>query len=755
MNMICRACGASIDGSSSDKICTKCKLEFQKAESEILSSENKDYIRYCAYCGRPFEGVKYVTYTKTGTVAKRTTSRKFCEHDHYTQCLACGKPIKCRGDIATHVTEACSKSCRDAIALKAWRATCEERYGVDAIMKSKQFVDKMKSNCLEKYGVVTTLKLPDVRAKARKTCLDRYGVEFPVQSADIQQKMKETCLRKYGVEYAHQSDVVKDQVKQTCLDKYGVANPMQSKEVQDKVKSTCLQRYGTEYAVQSQEVQCRIKATNLDRYGVEKPLASKEIRDKRVGTWMNKYGVDHPLKVPEIYQKVSNTQKAIYGGTGNASSLNLAKYRKTSLDKYGVENPNQSEEFQTRKRAQYLENHGVDHPMRDEKIRDKVRWTRIMSHADTILDPVKRTNYIEFSKNPRAYILSRFDHKPSLIEISETLGGLDCTSISARIPPADHDLLGNYQTTMERHVCEFLKECIPDINIVVHDRNQIKPYEIDIYLPEYRVGIECNPTATHNSSCNCFSKTSSPIPCDYHSKKSMLCKDKEIRLFHIFGHEWTHKQSIIKSMLASMLDANTYRLCATDLSIKLISSRECARFLDCNHLDGRLHAHVKLGLTDTDGTLVSVMTFKKSTISTCSPDSDHSVWELSRFCIQRNTAIDGGAARLFNHFIRAYNPDHVLAFSDSAHPSDTVYETLGFKQSGATNPDYVWVDKNSDNYFSRIACQKHNLSRILHDPSIDIENEEESEIMTSHGFVQVFDSGSIKWIWTSSEVHNV
>ena len=79
-----------------------------------------------------------------------------------------------------------------------------------------------------------------------------------------------------------------------------------------------------------------------------------------------------------------------------------------------------------------------------------------------------------------------------------------------------------------------------------------------------------------------------------------------------------------------------------------------------------------------------------------------------------------------------------------------MYEKLGFEFDSYSNPGYVWVDSSTDMYYNRVACQKKDLRKLFDDPTIDIENHSESEIMEEHGYVKVYNSGLIKWIWKSS-----
>jgi hypothetical protein len=123
-------------------------------------------------------------------------------------------------------------------------------------------------------------------------------------------------------------------------------------------------------------------------------------------------------------------------------------------------------------------------------------------------------------------------------------------------------------------------------------------------------------------------------------------------------------------------------------------------------------------------------------------------WELSRFCSLLNTSVVGGASKLFKYFCRNYDYDTIISFSDRAHTRGTLYKILGFQKKNTSEPNYVWVNMKDDTYYNRVACQKRNLRKLFNEPDLDIENQTEKQIMMTHGYVQVFDSGTIRWEYT-------
>ncbi len=78
--------------------------------------------------------------------------------------------------------------------------------------------------------------------------------------------------------------------------------------------------------------------------------------------------------------------------------------------------------------------------------------------------------------------------------------------------------------------------------IYLNTRKIIHPYELDIYLPELNLAIEYNGTYWHSQE-----KGKS---IDYHLIKSLLCREKNIRLIHIYEFEdFTTQIELIKSLI--------------------------------------------------------------------------------------------------------------------------------------------------------------------------------------------------------------
>ena len=89
-----------------------------------------------------------------------------------------------------------------------------------------------------------------------------------------------------------------------------------------------------------------------------------------------------------------------------------------------------------------------------------------------------------------------------------------------------------------------------DFTIITNDRDVIKPYELDIYIPELNKAIEFNGEYWHYSK-----KYFTP---GKHAKKSMLCKEKGIKLLHIREDLWLKDKEKMKKVIYKFLKSQKY-----------------------------------------------------------------------------------------------------------------------------------------------------------------------------------------------------
>lgn len=453
------------------------------------------------------------------------------------------------------------------------------------------------------------------------------------------------------------------------------------------------------------------QSTMLERYGVTSPLKVPEFLEKSKQTCITKYGQPNFTKTPQFIEKAKETNKRKYGVDWYTQTDECkSSVVNTCLTKYGVTNAGKCGAF----------------------IVDKM-------HCPEKLDELMR-----FKADPENYIRSKFSEKPTLSQLAESCGIRDSSMGEILVKAGLTNLVSYTFSKMEDEVFQFLSHYIDPEEIIRNTFKIITPYELDIYLPKYHLAIECDPTWTHNSTTCIYSESDSPKSKDYHLMKTNLCEALGIRLIHMFGYDWSWHKDTCKSMILNAIGLTNIRYYARKLCVRSVSGKEAFDFLQANHRQGGVHCKVRLGLYDKDE-LVSLMTFSKlrHTIGTGSDDTSE-CWELVRFCSKNFSTVVGGASKLLHSFICDYHPKEIRSFSDRAHTSGNLYPNLGFTELRRSDPGYVWVDIKTDKAYSRYNAQKRNIQQFLDDCSIDT-SLTEVQIMSEHGFVQVFDSGTITW----------
>lgn len=480
----------------------------------------------------------------------------------------------------------------------------------------------------------------------------------------------EYCSSKCGVN----DNEVKFKIQNTCIKKYGVKTPFQSKTIQEKIRNTNLNKYGVENVFQTDEVKEKIKKTNIDRIGCEYPMQSDDVKNKSKNTLLKKYGVDHNSKIKSI----------------------IEKRKKTSLNKYGTENPSQSDIIKNRTRETNLKKYGVEY-----------------------------TNQIHISKKSLELLhnkkwLQNQHHglKHSCTEIAKILNVYYGTVISY-LNKHEIELKNYFSSSPEKEIIDF----IDNINIQNNTRSIVPPYELDIYIPDYKLAIEYNGLYWHGKHDR-----------NYHLNKTKRCAENGIQLLHIFENEWIDpiKQDIWKSIINGKLGRNN-RIFARKTEVKEITDNKLVRqFIDNNHLQGHVGSSIKIGLFYEDE-LVSLMTFGKTRFS------KKYEWEMIRFCNKKFISVIGGASKLYKYFSRNYKPKSVISYANRRYSNGNLYNKLGFKFSHFSKPNY-WYFKNNQKLYNRIMFQKHKLKNLL---EYYDSNKSEIENMLENKYLRIFDCGNI------------
>ena len=245
----------------------------------------------------------------------------------------------------------------------------------------------------------------------------------------------------------------------------------------------------------------------------------------------------------------------------------------------------------------------------------------------------------------------------------------------------------NIVSKSEQEIYDFIKSLGID-NIQQSNRTILNNKELDIYLPDYNLGIEFNGLYWHNEDYK---------EDNYHQKKTDECLSKNIQLIQIFEDEWLHKKDIVKSRLINLIhkiESNKI-IYARKCFIKEIDSTFARKFTERNHLQGFVGAKTHLGLfyiIDNKEYLVSYMSFGNLRKNLGQKEVTDNHYELLRFCNVINYRVIGGASKLLKYFEKNYKPEKIISYADRRWSNGNLYNQLGFTQSHISKPNYYYVD---------------------------------------------------------------
>lgn len=490
-----------------------------------------------------------------------------------------------------------------------------------------------------------------------------------------------SCLRKiknkekYGVENVFQLDSVKNKSKQTKKKKYGDEN-FSNKE---KAKTTLIEKYGVDSPLKLDKAKENRKNINQEA-----------VNSKRAETNKSKYGVENIFQLEEVQRKQKDT---------------LVK-------KYGVDSPLKSEEIKERRKSTCIERYGEDYP----KVLSNNGYSKVIDRLDKV-EPL-------FSENEYDNVKKKYEWR-CIFCGNVFIDGVD-NGREPRCPKCSKRVLSQ----PELEINDFIESL--GFTTEVHNREIIKPMELDILIPEKNIAIEYNGLYWHSEQ-----KIGDKY---YHIKKTDIANKNNLRLIHIFEDEWLYKSSIVKNRLKSILGENRYRVGGRETSISEISSKQKNDFLERYHIQGQDSSVVKIGAFKGD-VLISVMTFSKPRISLGQKSREDGVWELSRFASVSDTYAPGVASKLFSYFLDKYFPKMIYTYSDVRWNTGILYKNLGMKYLGRTNPNYWYIEKNrkrSHRFKYRKQVLKEKLSYFNEDLT-------EYENMLQNNYDRIWDCGNDKW----------
>jgi hypothetical protein len=288
---------------------------------------------------------------------------------------------------------------------------------------------------------------------------------------------------------------------------------------------------------------------------------------------------------------------------------------------------------------------------------------------------------------------------------------------------------GIYKSKGENEVYDFIKSLGID---VIQTYKKLR-FEIDIFVPQFNIGIEFNGLYWHSEYRSGRGK-------NYHLNKTKICERNGIQLIHVFEDEWLKHKDIIKARLIHIFNKSDAKsIFARKCQVKEIDKKIKSEFLNKYHLQGNDRANILLGAFYNDE-LVAVATFSGNRIALGSKEKG-GYFELNRFAINYNFKIPGIFSKLIKYFERNYNPKRIITYADRRYSTkDNIYDKAGFNFVSETKPNYFYT-KNYSDRLHRYNFTKH---RIINKFGGDV-NLTEWENMLLLGYDRLWDVGNLKY----------
>lgn len=463
--------------------------------------------------------------------------------------------------------------------------------------------------------------------------------------------------------------------RETCSVKCAANNP----NTKAKTKNTLSERYGGHHMRNPKFIGQFVDA-----------LHAADAYTRGQKTFAKRYGVENRFQLKTVKAKIKNT----------------------NLVRYGVENPQQLAEIRKKTENTNLVRYGTTHtmpklygdlnPMRDEKNKFAGKITR---HRNMYLERNDITYYSFGGHNHFTCGLCR----------NEFRSRRNDAQCPACYGPAKHKL--------QNEIYAFVRQLCLDAERDV--RKPLGGLELDIYVPSHNLGIEFNGLYWHGERQG--------IDNGYHLQKTLLGAERNIKIIHIFEHEWVLKTELVKSMISAQLKKSQIQVMAERCEARELSSIDAKNFFAENYIHEFVPGVYSIGLFYMDECVMAMHVGDSL--------SGEGVVELLHIAAKQNVDVVGGAGKILKGLALKYS--QIISYCDRRWSAGEIYEQLGFVEVSTIPPNYWYIDKAKKySVYSRSNFEKHQLGKMLlnFDPMLD-----EWQNMQANGYDRIWDCGAIKY----------
>lgn len=433
-------------------------------------------------------------------------------------------------------------------------------------------------------------------------------------------------------------------------------------------------------------------------------------------TIQKKYGVDNVSQVPEIHQKQMDSLES-------KRDEITKKRNKTMINRYGVLYPMQSEELRTKIQNTNIEKYGCKNPAQNDEIKKKISQR---NSSPEVLDKYLKTALDHYGV-PRPSMCEEV--KMKMISTCQEKYGVDWASQSTEIKEKTRETVNtkygvDSSFQIESNMSKISDHYISNINREVAKKLLEKGIETefefyvegksyDLHMRKTNIFLEIDPSYTHNCIGNHYGMVRDQF---YHLERTKWAEQHGFRCIHIF--DWDDLDKILNIFTPKEI------IYARKCEIKEISKDQAYEFEELYDIKGKgKNQEIYIGLF-YENELIEVITFGTP------KQPEKYQWELMTVCSKWNVRILGGASKLFQYFIKNYNPESIITYCDISKFTGDVFEKLGMNFTETIPPQKIW------SYRNKYICDDESVNE---------------QSMLDEGWLPVYDCGQKVFTWKTGQ----
>lgn len=233
----------------------------------------------------------------------------------------------------------------------------------------------------------------------------------------------------------------------------------------------------------------------------------------------------------------------------------INKRAATNIRKFGTDNPWKSKAIQEKRKETWVKMYGSDNPQKSKEIReqrDKTEQNHLIEKYNAIIpEHIIEYDYKTFTCHcPTCNTYFKIDKDLFYTRVitHKTIVCTTCNPIS--------NCGSGKQAQLKNFISEIYKG-----NIIYNDKNILNGKEIDIYLPELKLGFEFDGTYWHADprfykpeDLIEHKKVTAEEIWNRDKEKDLICKNLGITLIRVKEYDWINNQDLEKSKIIEKLE---------------------------------------------------------------------------------------------------------------------------------------------------------------------------------------------------------